>query len=411
MSRIDAYRYQVVLLGDSTFLQSVYQDLQQQLEDKLAELSIDHKLVRLLVSEKASEIDYSLPVVGLYFGGAAWEERFETDSPVLQSLLDKGITVLPVVNSSDRFRQNVPKELHPVNAMRLGSGTSEERLASVLNFILQEFHLLRHHRKVFISYCREDALTQAMHLYDTLSAHGFNVFLDTHSISKGIDFQQELKHQLMDADMMVALHTDNYMSRDWVKEELNEASVLQIGVIELLCTDQGDGQAGKSIPGSLGLPIIMKKMDLLCPVRYQEIEEKIALAVERFLARSLQARISNLMGPFISWLKKENLSYTLHPSHVVYAEEQDKRILFVPAIGIPDAKVMDDARLWIQEYLQDEAGRQEVKVCLVYDQLYMKKKWMEHLQWLDGYLPVKTVCIRELDSYSYHHILEKWKTN
>ena len=72
MSRIDAYRYQVVLLGDSTFLQSVSQDLQQQLEDKLAELSIDHKLVRLLVSEKASEIDYSLPVVGLYFGGAAW---------------------------------------------------------------------------------------------------------------------------------------------------------------------------------------------------------------------------------------------------------------------------------------------------------------------------------------------------
>ena len=49
MSRIDAYRYQVVLLGDSTFLQSVSQDLQQQLEDKLAELSIDHKLVRLLV--------------------------------------------------------------------------------------------------------------------------------------------------------------------------------------------------------------------------------------------------------------------------------------------------------------------------------------------------------------------------
>lgn len=411
MSRIDAYRYQVVLLGDSNFLQSVSQDLRQQLEDKLAELSIDRMLVSLLVSEDAQAIDYSLPVVGLYFGGAAWEERFETDSPLLQSLLDKGITVLPVINSSDRFLQNVPEKLHPVNAMRLGSGTSEERLASVLNFILQEFHLVRHHRKVFISYCREDVLTQAMHLYGTLSAHGFNVFLDTHNIRKGINFQEELKHQLMDADMMVALHTDNYMSRKWVQQELNEAGVLQIGVIELLCTDQGGGQAGKSIPGSLGLPIMMTKQDLLCPVRYRQVEEEIALAVERFLARSLQARISNLMGPFISWLQKENVSYTLHPSHVVYAEEKDKRILFVPAIGIPDAKVMDDARLRIQVYLQDETGRQEVKVCLVYDHLYMKEKWMEHLQWLDGYLPVKTVCIQELNSYSYHHILEKWKTN
>lgn len=411
MSRIDTYRYQVVLLGDATFLQSVFQDLQQQLEDKLAELSINSMLVNLFVSEDSPKIDYSLPVVGLYFGGAAWEERFETDSPILQSLLDKGITVLPVINSSDRFQQNVPKNLHPVNAMRLGSEASEDRLASVLNFILQEFHLVRHHRKVFISYCRQDALTQAMHLYGTLSAHGFNVFLDTHNIGKGIDFQKELRHELMDADMMVALHTDNYMSRKWVQEELQEAHVLQIGVIELLCTGQGGEQARKGIPGSLGQPIIMTKQDLLCPIRYQQVEETIALAVERFLARSLQARISNLMGPIINWLKNKNVSYTVHPSHVVYAEREDERILFVPAVGIPDAKVMDDARHQIQEYLLDDAGGQEVKVCLVYDNLYIKKKWMEHLQWLDGYLPIKTVCIRELDSYSYHHILEKWKTN
>ncbi len=411
MSRIDAYRYQVVLLGDYTFLRSVSQDLQQQLEDKLTELSINPTLVSLLVSEDAPTIDYSLPVVGLYFGGKAWKESFEADSSVLQSLLDKGVTVLPVINGSDRFRQNVPESLHPVNAMRLNSETPEYRLAPVLNFILQEFHLLRHHRKVFISYCREDALAQAMHLYGTLSAHRFNVFLDTHSIGKGINFQKELEHELMDADIMVALHTDNYMSREWVQRELQEAGVLQIGVIELLCTGQTGGQEKESMPGILGESIMMTKQDLLCPVRYQRIEEKIAVTVERFLARSLQSRISNLMGPFINWLKKENVSYTVHPSHVVYAEREDERILFVPAVGIPDAKVMNDAQRQIQEYLQHEAGGEEVKVCLVYDNLYIKEKWMEHLQWLDGYLPVKAVCIRELDSYSYHHILEKWKTN
>lgn len=410
MGRIDRYRYQVVLLGDSAFLRSVHPVLQQQLEEKLAELSIGSMLVSLLVSEDAPEIDYSLPAVGLYFGGEAWKESFEADSPVLQALLDKGITVLPVINGSDRFRPNVPESLHPVNAMRLEHETPEDRLAPVLNFILQEFHLLRHHRKVFISYCREDALTQAMHLYGTLSAHGFNVFLDTHSIGKGVNFQKELEHQLMDADIMVALHTDNYMSREWVQRELQEAGVLQIGVVELQCTGQ-NGQAGKRMPATLGQPIRMEKQDLLCPLRYRQVEEKIALAIERFLARSLQARISNLMGPFINWLKNGNVPYTVHPSHVVLAEGEDEKVLFVPAAGIPDAKVMDDARRRIRECLREDTGERETRVCLIYDNLYIKERWMEHLQWLDGYLPVKAVCIRELDSYSYHHILEKWKRN
>lgn len=410
MSRIDVYRYQVVLLGDSGFVRSVFRDLRQQLNGKLAELYIDNMLMNLIVSENALMIDYSLPVVGLYFGGESWRESVEVDAPVLQDLLDKGITVLPVINGSDRFRSNVPESLHPVNAMRLNSGDPEDRLAPVLNFILQEFHLLRHHRKVFISYCREEALVQAMHLYGTLSAHGFDVFLDTHDIGKGVNFQETLEHQLMDADMMVALHTDKYMSRKWVQRELEEAGVLQIGVIEMYCIEQEKGHGTGKIAANLAHSIVVAKEEILCPARYEKVEEDIALAVERYLARSLRTRISNLMSPFIHWLKKENQAYTVHPSHVIYTEKADGNILFIPAVGIPDAKAMDEARQWMQKYLHDAGQKNEVKVCLVYDNLYMKKKWFEHLQWLDNYLPVKSVHIRELDSYSYHNILDKWKT-
>lgn len=406
MSRVDVYRYQVVMLGDRFFIRTLSEDLRGLLDKLLAELHMESSLLHLALAEEAEGLDYSLPVIGLFFGDSLWRKSEVTDSRVLQGLKERGIPVLPVINSPDTFKENVPVSLYPVNALCLSGENGEARLVLVANYIFREFHLLRHHRKVFISYCRNDAMNHAVQLHGTLSAHGFEVFLDTHSIEKGVDFQKDLRHQLMDADIMIALHTDNYMSRKWVQEELTEAGVLQIGVVEVQWPGRGNLAVQPGRWQSLSYSMTIKEEDMVCPVWYEKVKERIVMAVEHYLARSFQARVSNLLGPFIHWLRKEGKSYTVHSSRIIFGGEEEERILFVPAVGIPDAKVMDEARLWIQEYLRNECGESGVRVCLVYDKLYMKKKWLDHLRWLDRYLPVKSVHIRELDSYD--NVLDKW---
>ena len=63
-------------------------------------------------------------------------------------------------------------------------------------------------------------------------------------------------------------------------------------------------------------------------------------------------------------------------------------IAVVPLVGVPRADRYHQVEQAIQ--LSDDAG---VNVWLLYDERGILQDWLSHIDWLDGYLPVRSVQI------------------
>ena len=98
------------------------------------------------------------------------------------------------------------------------------------NFVLRYFGLLDVNRKIFISYKRDDCEGLAKKLYDELNKKNFVPFLDSYVIEPGVIFQDYLKHELADSELMVFINSKDYEQSKWCKEELTAASELQVGI-------------------------------------------------------------------------------------------------------------------------------------------------------------------------------------
>lgn len=403
MSQIESYKYQLLLLGNYAYINKVRKALKMELEKGLKQLRIP---VRCLSFVKlTNQIDDRFPALGLFFGSSPHSGCMLMRE--LEKLNNKGVPVFPVVRDLSHFREETPKPLHLINGIPLNPDTAEagEQISALVNWVMSTFHLVRNQRKVFISYCRRDTETVAIQLFEKLSAHGFNVFLDSYRIKKGDKFQKELEHQLKDSDIMLVLHSENYIQSPWVQKELEEANTLQIGIVEVRWAGRGADREYESRYGELSHTVLLKEVRQSRCLS-QRSWEKITLAVEQWQIRSMQARIANLMDPFLKCLQKENRPYDIYPPHTVITVVNGVYVVFVLAVGVPDAAMMDDERIWVENRLFPNASH-KVRICIVYDLLYLKERWKEHLQWLDSSLPVKSIHIRE-QNLCISNILDKW---
>ena len=107
----------------------------------------------------------------------------------------------------------------------------DKRLDAITNLVLENLGLLRRTRRLFISYRRSNSSHEALQLRHELDARGYDVFLDTHSVPRGDDFQEVLWHRLADSDVVVMLDTPGFMTSRWTKEELAQAEAMTIGMI------------------------------------------------------------------------------------------------------------------------------------------------------------------------------------
>lgn len=160
----------------------------------------------------------------VFFGGA--------DAPAtnVESLLRRGIPILPVVSDITKVQEEIPALLRPLNCLAYNVG-GVQRTTSAL---LECAGLLPRQRRVFVSYRRDEARQAALQLFDAFSARLFDVFLDTHGIAPAEDFQAMLWHRLCDSDVLVMLDTPNYFGSRWTSAEFGRAlakgiSVLRVG--------------------------------------------------------------------------------------------------------------------------------------------------------------------------------------
>ncbi|MEQ9219113.1 MAG: toll/interleukin-1 receptor domain-containing protein [Cyclobacteriaceae bacterium] len=385
---MNAYKYQIVQLG--------YPDEYQ--IDLIKEVSIALRDLNILVDsvDFIDELSFSAKYkrnqacFGIYyaneFGNAKNLDEIET-------LIEAGVPILPVFKNS--FSDEVPKALENQNGLTF----SLSQIPKITNLILEAFGMLRSTRKVFISYRRNESTSVAVQLFEALERNNFDCFLDTHSIKQGEPFQDELWHRMTDCDVIVLLNTKGFLERKWCKEEIAQAGVKKIGVVQLIWPDNK-----LAATDEVCFPFHLSNNDFISGNYSDEIKskltdsivDKIISEVESLRARNLASRREALITEFINSAKKAGRKMEVQPERFITESLPDnRRRLFIPSIGIPqsmDCQQSEEIRKEISEYEVE-------RLHLIYDDLRIREKWVNHLDWLNGKLDVKTIKKQEFDSW------------
>jgi hypothetical protein len=237
----------------------------------------------------------------------------------------------------------------------------------------------------------------AIQLYEAFERNNFDVFLDTHSIKQGEPFQEELWHRMTDCDVIVLLNTEGFLESRWCKEEIAEASVKQIGVLQLVWPNHKLEKMAE-----VCIPINLKDEDFI-DSKFSEkdlsklTQEKVLEIVqqtESLRARNLAARQDSLITNFLSIAKKYGKAMSVQPQRFITEDiAKDKRRIFIPSVGIPqstDYNQSSELKKEIKEYDVEE-------VYLIYDNVRIREKWLKHLDYLNEWLDVQTIKKQEFE--------------
>ncbi len=373
------YKYQLILLGSDAPQKP---QVLSKLMEKLKDLGLPTTIVKVIEGDKVS-FDYlgNQPAFGLYFGDAKGNFKH---LDITEKLLKDGTMILPIFfgNPDDgAFSKEIPCILSNQNGMQF----KEIELDRISNIILESFELLRSTRKIFISYRRNESTSVAIQLFEALESYNYDVFLDTHSIGKGEAFQDELWHRMTDCDVIVLLNTPKFLESYWCKEEFAEASTKQIGLIQLVWPNH---EIKKIDVGShISYPIQLDESNFVDNVynnkdRSKLVEitvEEIIQKVESVRARNLASRQDNLITDFRSIAKECGREITVQPERFLTEDlPTGKRNIFIPTIGIPQSTSCQSAEIKKELY-----RHHDVSIRLIYDDLRIRDKWLQHLDWLN----------------------------
>jgi hypothetical protein len=217
--------YQFVLIGNNNSFKSEIIDIFQK---RIKDLGLQDDTVSIIEAKNFKDYKRNAPTASIYFGG---NSSSYPDLDLLDILINDACFILPVVNDLNIFPDLVPPALQPINGFEL---KSSQEIEALVGNIMEGFSLLRPSRRLFISYRQQEARSLAIQLYEFLEEHGFDVFLDTHSIRPGEPFQDELWHKLVDTDVVVLLNTPDFLGSKWTTEELAKASAMSIGIVQLV---------------------------------------------------------------------------------------------------------------------------------------------------------------------------------
>ena len=384
------YKYQITLIGTPN---SRWEKVKQSFKKHIEELGISLDMI-VFINEEEFEAQYepNMPIYCLYFGDP--NSNFK-NIDILDRLISDASLILPITDDLSRFRQTIPKQLEAVNGFEL---SSDDKTESLVGVVMEGLGLLRSTRRIFISYKRDESSKVAVQLFEALEKNGFDVFLDTHSVRAGEPFQEELWHRMADTDIVVLLNTPGFLKSEWTTKELAKANAMMIGILQLIWpTHKQEREAELSIPFQLndndfGNNHYNNSNSYLIDKTIGKIVEQ----AESLRARSLAARQDNIVTEFISAARKTGVPVTLHPERIITATKANgQNYIMIPTVGVPQAFRYNQA----EDAVNKIASLENPKVYLVYDHINIRNKWLEHLDWLDKHLPIKTIKIFDAEKW------------
>ncbi|MDR1483632.1 MAG: toll/interleukin-1 receptor domain-containing protein [Planctomycetaceae bacterium] len=380
-------KYQLIKIGENN---SFYSEILKALYRHITELGLQKDcIIEIDENNFTTEYKANAPTFCLYFGSTSGTFK---NQDILVKLMTDTTLILPIVSDLTKFTQLIPTDLHNINSFQLASSNDIESLVSS---ILEGLSLLRISRRLFISYKRDESSSVAIQLFEQLEKSGFDVFLDTHSIRPGEPFQEELWHRMADTDIVVMLNTPNFMKSQWTTEELAKANAMSIGVVQLIFPNHKLEKEAE-----LSIPIQLKYNDFenCCwgtstkNLTAKSIQ-KIVSKVESIRARSLGARQDNIITEFISFAAQQmNVKAQLQPEKFITVLKSDgTELIVIPTVGVPQAFTYHQKSELITRIKKND----KAEIYILYDQLNIRERWLKHLDWLDNYLPIKTIKLLE----------------
>lgn len=383
-------KYQIIKIGfDNPF----YDEVLETLNHHIDELGLVKESI-LEIDENNFYTEYkgNAPTFCLYFGT---DSGLFKNIDLLKKLISDANLILPIVSDITEFKLQIPKELENVNGFELATRNDIEKLVSC---ILEGLSLLRLSRRLFISYKRDESSTVAIQLFEQLEKNGFDVFLDTHSIRPGEPFQEELWHRMADTDVVVLLNTPGFLNSNWTTQELAKANAMSIGILQVIWpSHKRERDAELSIPLQLsesdfGNNIYNEPTSYLAPNTISNIISQ----VESLRARSLASRQDNIITEFIASSNRIGKKVDLQSEKFITIKRSDgKEIVVIPTIGVPQAFTYNQS----EELVTRIKSKNVAGVFLLFDHRNIREKWIKHLDWLDNYLPVKTIKIVKAEEW------------
>lgn len=393
---MDKY-YQLILLGNLSCAACC--SIRKRFFELLEERGLDASIVAVLdlanvkkgiATAGASGYSSMWPSFVFYFGGTNRADDCLTELEYLNGNAD---AIYPVYFTKDRFLEEVPEVLHKVNGVLY----SEAELDSIVNVAFEELRLLRKTRRVFISYKRSESSAVANQLYDVLSRHQFDVFLDTYSIRGAADFQAELHHRITDSDVLIQLNSPGFKDSKWCEEEISDANARKVGVLQINWPGVHSGPTDQlSIVRQLvDTDFRRKRWKRNTSVLKSKILSSIAIQVESVRARNLAARQDGLTAEFVKEANRQGRNIIKEPTFLVEERPSGKFWYYIPAIGVPQSINFHDSLKMLRKW---EINDPE-KVFLIYDELSILEEWIKHLDWMSDYFEVKTIKKSEFEKW------------
>ena len=377
------FKYQLIFLGD--IANPACEAIKRRFHEKVLEMGLlEDAFLEIYASNFEEKYQNKQPSFVYYFGN---KDHNDQDVGILEVLMKNGDAIIPVFFHAGAFNDEIPKLVWKMN----GKVYSEEKIDAFVNYALEALRLMRQNRKLFISYRRNNSIAVANQLFDALVRCNYDVFLDTYSINAAKNFQEELNHRLSDCDILIQLYTKDFKASEWCLEEITAANQKQIGVVELIWPDM-ELDIHNQLCSPIQLSTNLFKSDFADPhTTLTDIAvEEIIHTVESVRARNMAARQDGLVGEFIVEARKQGRTLVQEYKYLVERKENNELNVFIPAIGVPQS--YDCFESLNYRYLLSNPN---AKLYLIYDDLRIKRRWIEHLEWLNNFLEVQTIKKKE----------------
>lgn len=291
--------YQILLLGEQQELASV---VHSHLEAMLQGMQVSKHSYRIFHSEDFHEVSFGTnPTVALYFTGDT-----RKDASIISELKDKAVVIIPIVDSFDNASRLLPENLREINAAPVKDVKDMDSINEVCNHVLINLGLLTRDRNVFISYKRVETKRMANQLYNEFLHSGYNVFLDTESLSMGVNFQKSLLHRLAESFVLVLLNSEHFFDANskWTLEEYNTAQKLQIGICSVMMPNV-------AINRELNFNdfVRLEESDFVGDSLKNAKLNELALHIKSIYARLYESRKQSLTNAFTAQLRKRKIFF------------------------------------------------------------------------------------------------------
>lgn len=372
------HAYQIVVMGEQDKRLSL---LKAAVGKRAEELGISSE--NIVYIDDISEYERTRPSLGIYFGNDA--KRVPT---ILEQLLEDSIVIAPVVSDLVRVADEIPPELIHVNVIKCS--IEGENIARLVSLVFESFRLLRKERGIFISYRRKGSQPLANKLYEELDKRGFDVFIDVRSVPPAVDFQAELWHRMSDVDTIVLIDTPGFREGRWTKAELAQANLLGIQTLHLLWPGQTEEPAY-----AFSHFVSLQSSDFTGPTpgRGSTISKPAIDAIcnlaEELRAQAMALRHAHLVDNFCDAARDLKFQPSVQPERwISVLLPKGKSLAVVPTVGRPTSDRINS--------IFDSISAQKAAnapIWAIYDNRGLHENWINHLNWLDGHLPIRTLSV------------------